>query len=56
MTKEEAIKLLQEVQEWRDKEAAHIEADNILCELLVSLDPDMKDVVLEYDAVTKWYA
>jgi len=54
MTKEEAIKELKTFQGYYDAEAAHPEADDVLCELLISLGYD--DVVDEYNKVSKWYA
>lgn len=47
------IKLLQEVSE-EDTETAHIQADNIISELLEELW--YWDVVEEYDKINKWYA
>ena len=37
-----------------DTEYAHMEADLIICDLLIELG--FKDVVDEYDKVGKWYA
>lgn len=37
-----------------DTECAHINADEIICELLQTLG--YKEVVKAYDEVTKWYA
>jgi len=37
-----------------DTECAHIEADSIICDLLIELG--FKDVVDEYDKIGKWYA
>ena len=37
-----------------DTEMSHIEADNIISELLIELG--FKDVVDEYDKIGKWYA
>ena len=37
-----------------DTEAAHSNADKVLCDLLVSLG--YKDVVEDYQRVEKWYA
>ena len=50
MTIEEAIKRLKELQTDGDTESAHGEADDILCELLP------KEVVDEYNKISKWYA
>jgi len=58
MNREEAILKLKEqrkiVDEGGDKEVPHCEADDILCELLISLG--YKDVVDEYEEIEKWYA
>ena len=54
MTREEAIKLLQVEQECDDPEGAHINADKILCEFLISLG--YADVVAEWDKVKMWYS
>lgn len=56
MNREEAIKKLKELQntdEW-DVEQAHIEADNILCELLKTLG--YSDVVEEWAKREKFFA
>lgn len=53
-TREQAILALKLCQEKRDIEAAHSDADNILCELLSSLG--YHDVVSDYRRVKKWYA
>lgn len=54
MTREEAIYKLRILQEMRDKEIAHWNADDVICELLKSLG--YEDVVTEYDVIDKWYA
>lgn len=54
ITKEEFIEQLKELQESDDTECAHCEADDILCELLISLG--YQDVVDEYYKINKWYA
>ena len=54
MTREQAIEKLREAQTTGDSEGAHSAADDVLCELLVSLG--YKDVVDEWDKVDKWYA
>jgi hypothetical protein len=54
MTREEAIKELNKAQSHGDTEAAHGNADDILCELLKSLG--YEDVVEEWYKVKKWYA
>lgn len=52
--REEAIKRLRECQQNDDIEIRHIEADEILCELLTSLG--YSDVVQEWNNLDKWYA
>lgn len=54
MTKEKAIEMLKLQQQNFDPEAAHAEADDILCHLLASLGH--QDVVDEYNKVKRWYA
>ena len=54
MTKEKAIQMLKQEQQNFDTEAAHAKADDILCELLISLG--YQDVVAEYNKANKWYA
>lgn len=54
MTREQAIEKLRELQEPGDTEAAHANADWVLCEFLRALD--YADVVAEYEKVDKWYA
>lgn len=49
-----AIIRLKEWQNCRDLEVAHTEADDILCDFLISLG--YKDVVDEYRKIDKWYA
>ena len=39
-----------------DWEAAHCEADSVLCELVEKYCPFGKEVLEEYDAIGKWYA
>lgn len=54
MTEEQALIELKELQkETQDIYTAHHRADEIMCELLVSLGK--KDVVCEYNKVEKWY-
>jgi hypothetical protein len=48
------IKRLKELQKKEDIEAAHIEADEILCSLLEKLG--YEKVVEEWKKVPKWYA
>ena len=52
--KEKYINLLKEQQISWDDEMAHVEADNLVCELLKELG--FEEVVKEYDKVSKWYA
>ncbi len=54
MTREEALAKLAELAGDSDTELAHLEADNVLCELLVSLG--YLDVVEAYHVVEKWFA
>ena len=54
MTREEAIAQFKELQTSGDTEAAHSDADDVLCELLKSLG--YEDVVEAYLEVPKWYA
>ena len=54
MDREEAISELQKEQRNGDTEVAHGNADDTLCELLISLG--YQDVVDEWIAVEKWYA
>lgn len=51
---EYAKNLLRECQESNDQEMAHIDADDVLCQLLQDLG--YNDVVEEYDRIGKWYA
>lgn len=55
MTREEAIAALKALQgDIIDIEAAHEDADGVLCKLLISLG--YRDVVDEWAQVEKWYA
>jgi hypothetical protein len=54
MTREEAIEKLKECQKNGDTEAAHSEADDVLCQLLNALGYAI--VVAEYEKIDKWYA
>ncbi|MBC2612808.1 MULTISPECIES: hypothetical protein [Citrobacter] len=54
MTREEAINKLKILQRMGDKEIAHCNADDVICELLKALG--YEDVVKEYDEIDKWYA
>lgn len=49
-----AIKRLKELQEWTDIEAAHLEADAVLCNALLELR--CGSVVYEWDKIDKRYA
>lgn len=50
----ETIEKLRVLAKSDDTEATHVEADRILCELLISLG--YSDVVAEYNKIEKWYA
>jgi hypothetical protein len=56
MTREEAIASLKKIHEeyGADVESDHLFADEILCELLISLG--YEDVVFEWEKIDKWYA
>lgn len=54
MTPEEAIAEMKEAQNSGDKEAAHMQADDILCRFLQHLGHE--DLVAEYTKVEKWLA
>lgn len=54
MDRETAINLLKMEQNNGDTEAAHSNADGVLCELLKALG--YADVVEEYEKVDKWFA
>lgn len=54
MDKETAINLLKMEQKNGNQEAAHMNADGVLCDLLKALGYD--DVVAEWEKVDKWYA
>ena len=54
MTKHELLLYLKHLQDWRDTEEAHVEADRALCDFLRQIGFD--DVVEEYHKIAKWYA
>jgi hypothetical protein len=54
MTREQAIAELKRFQESGDTEAAHGDADEVLCKLLSALG--YQDVVAEWEKIDKWYA
>ena len=54
MNRENAISRLIELQDNGDTEAAHLNADEVLCQLLIVLG--YQDVVVEYNKVDKWFA
>ena len=54
MSREEAIQKLNECFDNEDTEVAHGVADDVLCDLLVSLG--YEDVVNAYTRISKWYA
>lgn len=49
----EAEERLEELQLLGNLEQAHIDADKVLCELLIALG--FKDVVAEFEAIDKYY-
>lgn len=51
MTKEEALKELQELEKSHDTEGAHSRADKILVDLIGD-----EDIAVAYANVPKWYA
>jgi len=53
MTKDDAIEQLRKLQESKNLEVSHQEADDILCALLSALG--LSDVVDEYEKLEKWY-
>jgi hypothetical protein len=52
--KKAALAKLKEAQATDDRERAHRDADEVLCDLLKALG--MADIVAEYDKIAKWYA
>lgn len=54
MTREEAINKLKILKDMSDKEIAHCNADDVICDLLKSLG--YEDVIREFDEIDKWYA
>jgi len=54
MDREEAINELKQWQAHDDTEIEHLRADEVLCDLLISLG--YQDVVDEWKEVGKWYA
>lgn len=61
MTPEEALLKMRRIRTqqnlglaWRDSEAEHEEADEILCNLLEYLGHD--ELVAEFKSLSKWYA
>ena len=53
MTEEEAVTKMQEIMH-HDIESAHMEADDILCSLLISLG--YQRLIEVYRQIDKWYA
>lgn len=51
---EYAARRMKEIAAMRDPENGHIEADSLLCELLLGLG--FKETVAVYKSVEKWYA
>ena len=54
ITAEQALERLKALHDSTDPEAAHSEADSVLCELLGALGHN--DVVKAWEAVEKWFA
>lgn len=54
MSREEAMFQLLKCQQDSDTEAAHCDADKVLCDLLCELG--YSDIVDAYHKVAKWYA
>ena len=60
MNRVKAIMKLREIvrdlenKEFYDQENAHVDADDVLCELLIYFG--FKEVVEEYHRIPKWYA
>jgi hypothetical protein len=54
MEREEIIEELEQLKGWHDREMAHVEADQLLCKLLIELG--YKDVVDAWENIDKWYA
>ena len=52
--KDEAIQKLKIEGDNSCREMGHVNADNILCEVLISLG--YKDVITEYHKIKKWFA
>lgn len=53
MDRETAFAKLKALQSARDTEMTHMDADEVLCDLLTALG--YADVVAEFDLVDKWY-
>lgn len=54
MDKNKYLERLKKLQNNYDIEAAHSEADNILCEILMEFE--LEDILEAYENVPKWYA
>lgn len=54
MTREEALEELKVIAKDTDTEVAHVDADDVLCQLLSDLG--YNDVVMAYRQIGKWYA
>lgn len=54
MTREEALEELKVIAKDTDTEVAHVDADDVLCQLLSDLG--YGDVVMAYRQIGKWYA
>jgi hypothetical protein len=53
---EEIIKKLRDLADSRDIEEAHIEADEILCDLVADYVPRGTEIVKLFNKIEKWYA
>ena len=54
MNLQEAVEELKKLQESNDPEDAHERADDILCQLLESMN--CEEAVKEFEKIGKWYA
>jgi hypothetical protein len=48
------VSKMQDLENSRNQESAHIEADDILCQLLIELG--YKEIVDAFENIGKWYA
>lgn len=59
MSPEHALAELVYLQTITDQEIAHVEADNVLCNLIKTFpDPTgiLADIIVQYKSIEKWYA